>query len=656
MLIREEPYAAELVNEPLTLPSFPLPARWPRWLRAVVGSLAFLFGVLGFLTAYAALTLPDVNTLGAATGAIRVLDRNGQLIAEVGQHGGNRRTVSLKEIAPVMRDATLAAEDRNFYKEGAFDAPRILKAMLVDTLSGHPEEGASTITQQLARNALLSPHKSILRKLREALLAQQIDARYGKDAVFEMYLNEIYYGEGAYGVEAAAQTYFGKQAAQLNLAQASLMAGLPAAPSFDDPLINPRAALARQQYVLDGMVAMGTISSRQADALERPASRQALLAALRRGQPRATDLAPDFVRFVQNELHREFGENSPLFNGLLTVTTSLDLGLQQQAQRAVSQGIAQLGRGANNGALLMLDPRNGAIEAMVGSADYSNADIGGQFNLVTAERRPGSTFKPYVYAAGFAEGRLTPSTVLDDTAQESRQLGGVQDFDHRYLGRISASEALLYSRNIATEQAMQRAGIDNVIAFAHRLGISSALAPNPSTAIGSSAVTMLDQAAAYAAFANGGMSVAPHAILRVNDQRGTLVRDNSERGPVARVMTPQVACAINSILRRYPPVWNLPFNRPTAGKSGTTDGFVDAWYIAYTPQWVVATWAGHTSASGGEVGMQGVYGTTMARYLAVPFVNGLPEWGGSFACGESEGSGNGQGDGGGGGGDEGGGD
>ena len=646
--------------------------------------VAACVATLGGMLVYAAATLPDLGALAASTGTVRILDRHGELIAEITRGGISRRSVPLSRVAPIMRDATLAAEDRNFYHEGAFDYGRVLKALLVDTVARRPEQGASTITQQLAKNGILSSHGGVLRKLREAMLARQIDSRYSKDAILDMYLNIIYYGAGAYGIEDAAQTYFGKHAAALDLREASLLAGLPDAPSYNDPLTNPQAAFVRQHYVLGGLVAMGTISQAAADAVDpslggdapdagqRASSarnQQQTLAELHgAAQSAVSDPAPHFVRFVEDELRQRLDEGSSLLDGTLTVTTTLDLSAQRLAARSVADGVARLGHGANNGALLMLDAHTGDILGMVGSASFSNADIGGQFNVVTAQRQPGSSFKPYVYAEGFATGRLNPGTTLDDTASESARLGGVLDFDHDYLGQISAAEALLQSRNIATEQAMQRTGVANVIDFAHSVGIGSPLADNLSTAIGSSAVRMIDHAAGYAAVANGGTRVVPRAILRVVDARGNVVVDQGAAvAPGPRVMSPEVACTVTGILTRYPQTWGLGFDHPTAGKSGTTDNFVDAWYMAYTPDWVVATWAGHTTANGGaEVGMDGVYGTTMAQAVTVPFVNGLGgPWhrfscrgiqaqgegnggGGGHGHGHGNGDGNGNGDGGGG--------
>ena len=283
-----------------------------------------------------------------------------------------------------------------------------------------------------------------------------------------------------------------------------------------------------------------------------------------------------------------------------------------------------VGHNANNAALLMLDSTTGDILAMAGSADFNNDSIGGQFNVVTAERRPGSSFKPYVYETGFMNGSLTPSTILQDTRAESQRLGGVRDFDGAFDGPIAASQALLLSRNVPAEQAMTIAGIQQVIDFAHSLGITSNLASNANTAIGSSSVRMIEHAAAYAAFANGGHKVTARAFTKVVSGQDVIV-DAGEPSPGPQVMPATDAGKITRILRGYAGYWGLPFRHPTAGKSGTTDDFVDAWYMAYTPDFVVATWAGHTEGDNtAEIGMDGVYGTSVGKAIAVPFVNSLP--------------------------------
>jgi membrane peptidoglycan carboxypeptidase len=462
--------------------------------------------------------------------------------------------------------------------------------------------------------------------------------------VLDQYLNITYYGENAYGIENASMRYFGKHAKDLTLAEAALLAGLPEAPSFNDPYSNPDAAYARMHYVLGSLVAVGDIKQADADAVDplvggdgataaeqtqQQQNQQALHADLQNGVPSNSGPAPHFVQYIEDQLQATFAQTDPsVLEGSLVVTTTLDLNIQKLANAAVVSGVAKLqSSGANNGALLMIDARTGNIEAMVGSADFNNNSIAGQYNIVTASRRPGSSFKPYVYEAGFRNGTLKPDTILQDTRAESQKLGGVPDFDGRFLGPITAARALVLSRNVATEQAAGIVGIQNVIDLAYGMGISQSLtpqAPNLSTAIGTSAVRMIDHASAYAAFANGGHKVVARGILKITDGSGNVLRDNTVAPNLGDVLSPAQAWSISSILRGYARQWNLHFKYDTAGKSGTTDQFIDAWYMTYTPDWVVATWTGHTSGTNAaEQGMNQVFGTSTGAAIAVPFVNSL---------------------------------
>jgi membrane peptidoglycan carboxypeptidase len=609
----------------------------------VLGLFAVGGGVLGGLVGYTALTLPDLSKLGETTGTITILDRNGQQIAQVGHNQQPRDEVTLAQISPIMQKAILAAEDRNFYNEGAVNFGSIVRALVTDIVDRSAVEGASTITQQLAKQAFFgaTAQKTPLRKVQEALLAQEIDENYTKDQILEKYLNVIYFGENAYGIQDAAERYFGVPASQLTLPQAALLAGLPEAPSYYDPFSNPAPTWARMHYVLDGMVSTGAATQAQVDAVDplvgggdgsnptpqQLANQKALLAMLQNGKPvTSTDLAPHFVQYVEDQLNQQFANDPSFLNGNLTVTTTLDLGIQANAQKYVTAGVAKLkSSGANNAALLMIDPNTGNILAMVGSADFNDDSIAGQYNVTTGERQPGSSFKPYVYETGFINGSITPDTILDDTPAESAQLGGVKDWDRSYLGPITAAKSLVESRNISTEQAMGEIGVNNVINFAQSLGITTPLAPNVSTAIGTSAVRMIDQVSAYAAFANGGQKVTARAITKVVSDDGTVLFDEPTPPSEGTVMTPQQAATMTNLLRQYQHVWDENFKYDTASKSGTTDNFVDAWYMDMTPSWVVATWAGHTSESDpAEVGMSpGVYGTSEGMAIAVPFVNSL---------------------------------
>ena len=604
---------------------------------AAVGVL-FVVG----LVVYAAMTLPSLDTIGQATGTIKILDRNGTLVAEVGHNNQNRHSVTIDQIAPVMQQATVAAEDRGFYSEGAFNPARIAKAFIDDIVLRRPAEGASTITQQLAKFAFFGPNaeKSPLRKIKEALLANELDSKFTKQQILDQYLNIIYYGENAYGVEDAAMRYFGKHAKDLTLPEAALLAGLPEAPSYNDPFKNPQAAYGRMHYVLDSMVAVGDISRAQADAVDplvsgnsaqQQANQTALHADLQNGHSSlSSGPAPHFVQYIEDQLQSIFGQDNPEYlQGDLTVTTTLDLNIQNLANTAVVNGVAKLARdGANNGALLMIDARSGNILAMVGSANFNDNSIAGQYNIVTAQRRPGSSFKPYVYEAGFKDGALRPDTILQDTRAESQKLGGVPDFDGRFLGPITAARALVQSRNVATEQAMQIAGVQQVIDLAYSMGVCTCtpIAPNLSSAIGTSALRMIDHTSAYAGFANGGHKVVARGILKVVDGSGNTLRDYTQAPNLGDVLSPQEAWSITAILRNYAKQWGLKFKYDTAGKSGTTDNFVDAWYMTYTPDWVVATWTGHTSGDNpAEQGMHQVFGTSTGAAIAVPFVNSLPK-------------------------------
>ena len=616
----------------------------PRWRRAIrIGLGLFAAGclVLGALVAYAAATLPSLDLLGQRTGSIRILDRNGALIASLGADDISRTTVPIDQISKTLQQATVATEDRNFYNEGAFNIGRVAKALFVDVIARRPEQGGSTITQQLAKQAFFvdashAADRSVMRKLREALLANEIDQRFSKDEILDKYLNVIYYGEGAYGIENAAQTYFGVHAKDLDLRESALLAGLPQAPSYLDPRTNPGAAYARMHDVITSMVDVGDITADQAQAVDptaadpgaAQANQAAIQADLGHGKRQAvTGDAPHFAQYIRDQVNQLF-KNDPAFtSGTITVQTTLDLGIQRQAQASVTKGVSSLSGGkANNGALLMMDANTGDILAMVGSADFNNAAIGGQYNITTADRRPGSSFKPYVYEEGFKAGAFRPDTVLQDTRSESAKLGNVHDFDYpRFEGSVSASTALLHSRNVPTEQAMQMAGISNVIDFAHSMGLTTDLADNLTTAIGTSSVKMIEHTAAYGAFANGGRVYSPRAITSITDGNGNSLYSADTPQPTAQPMTPAQAYGITKILRGYAPYWGLRFNHDTAGKSGTTDNFVDAWYMTYTPGFVVATWAGNTSGDNpAEQPMDNVFGTDVGKAIAVPFLNGLP--------------------------------
>jgi membrane peptidoglycan carboxypeptidase len=562
--------------------------------------------------AYAFATLPDPSRLDLAGGDVKINDRNGHLIELRNAQGVRVIPVKLKgEISPNLVNATIAVEDKHFYQHHGVDWGRVVKAGIIDVIARRPQQGASTITEQLAKIAILqSPKKTILRKLREAMVATALESKYTKDEILQLYLNSIYYGHHATGVEAAAQVYFGKHAKDLTIGESALLAGLPNGPTYFDPALHKDRALARQAIVLDAMVNSGTITGTQAEQ----AKSEPLKFVFKENR---SSQAPHFVDYVFEQLESTYGA-SAINKGGLIVTTTLDLNLQKAAEQAVAVGQQKLGPlGADNGDFLAMDPKTGEILAMVGSADYLNNDIKGQFNVVTALRQPGSSFKPYAYEQAFRSHKLTMGNLLDDT---SRHFAGGQfhDFDFRDMGMITAHQALLLSRNIPALETMQAAGVDNVVNFAHDMGITNQLKSEVTTAIGSSEVRLLDHAVGYGVFATGGTRHDPVSVLEVKDKDGnTLDKPNAPGGK--QVISAQEAYLITYILKDYSTQWNLGWNKPFAGKSGTTNNYRDAWMMAYAPNLVIGAWVGHTGP--GNQDMNGVYGSMVGSSVLKDFIN-----------------------------------
>jgi membrane peptidoglycan carboxypeptidase len=562
--------------------------------------------------AYAYSTLPDPSRLDVAGGDIKIVDRNNHLIEQRNAQGVRVIPVNkLDEVSINLRNATIAVEDKHFYEHHGVDWGRVLKAGIIDVITRKPQQGASTITEQLAKIAILrSPQKTILRKLREAMVATALESKYKKDDILKLYLNAIYYGHNATGIEAASQVYFGKHAKELTLAEASMLAGLPNGPSYFDPALHKDRALARQAVVLDAMVNNGMITSSQAEQ----AKSETLKFVFKENR---SSQAPHFVDYVFEQLERVYGP-STVNTGGLTVKTTLDLNLQKAAEQAVAVGQQRLGRlGADNGDFLAMDPKTGEILAMVGSADYLNNDIKGQFNVVTALRQPGSSFKPYAYEQAFKSHKLTMGSPLDDTSRHFAN-GQFHDFDFRDMGIITAHKALLLSRNIPALETMQAAGVDNVVNFAHDMGITTPLKSEVTTAIGSSEVRLLDHAVGYGVFANGGTRHDPVSLLEVKDRDGNTLTNPNPPQP-KQVISAQEAYLITYILKDYSSQWNLGWNKPFAGKSGTTNNYRDAWMMAYSPNLVIGAWVGHTGP--GNQDMNGVYGSMVGSSVLRDFIN-----------------------------------
>ncbi|MGQ9466870.1 MAG: penicillin-binding protein 1C [Anaerolineae bacterium] len=594
-----------------------------RW-KVLILILALLMAAEGGGIHLLLADLPSPDTLYEhRTGlSSRLLDRNGRLLYEIADpHAGRHVPVPLEEIPLPCRQATIATEDADFYTNPGVDVRGVLRALWINLRGGEVLAGGSTITQQVARNLLLSPQersqRTLLRKLRESILAWRIARTFTKDEVLALYLNEVYYGNLAYGIEAAARTYFGKGVRELSLAECALLAGLPQSPALYDPLTDPERARKRQRVVLGLMVEQGYITPEQAE-----------LAAQERLHFAATPFpieAPHFVMYVWAWLEKRFGAEALYTEGLL-ITTTLDLDLQHTAEEAVRRHLTRLAqaseergrREVNNAALVALDPQSGEILAMVGSPDYFNPAIDGAVNAALALRQPGSAIKPLTYAAAFTPGAggqgqgralppLTPGSVIMDirTAFPTRE--GFPyvpvNYDHRFHGPVSAREALAQSLNVPAVRVLQTVGVDRLVALANDLGMTSFGTGERfglALTLGGGEVRLLELTAAYAAFANGGRRVEPFGVLEVRDARGHL-RYRAQPAPGPPVLDPRVAYLITDILadeRARAPAFGtgsvLNLSRPAAVKTGTSSDWRDNWTVGYVPQLVTGVWVGNT--------------------------------------------------------------
>jgi 1A family penicillin-binding protein len=578
-------------------------------------ALAFA-GVMG-LYAYYARDLPNPDALAHRQlfQTARIFDRQGRLLQELNDPSGGRRIlVRLSEIPPIMREATIAAEDGSFYENPGFDVRAVVRATYQWVRSGTPQSGASTITQQLVKNTLLGPEQTAERKIKEAFLAMELTRRYSKDQILEMYLNEIGYGNRSYGIEAAAETYFGKPAKELTLTEASLLAGLPQAPSYNDPYTNLAEARDRQRYVLEQMVRTGAITGQQAEAAATAPIK------LTPADAGSTQEAPHFVTYVRQQLEDRFGTDA-LFRDGLQVTTSLDLDMQHAAEDAARDHIEDIrARNATNASLVSIKPSTGEVMAMLGSVDFDDRAIDGQVNVALAPRQPGSTLKPFTYVTAFGRG-WNPATLVWDIPTTFPGGYRPNDFDNKFPGPMTIRDALAQSRNIPALEALQFVSVPDMIATAHRMGIQDLRQPERyglSVTLGGGEVRLLDLTYAYSVFANGGRQVGadipperhdpayrqfdPVSILKVTNSAGKVLYDYRPPTP-AEVVDPRLVYQITSILsddRARAPTYgrDSPLvlrDRPAAVKTGTTDEFRDSWVVGYTPDLVTGVWVGNTN-------------------------------------------------------------
>ncbi|HEV3461080.1 MAG TPA: transglycosylase domain-containing protein [Candidatus Dormibacteraeota bacterium] len=528
--------------------------------------------------------------------ATNIYDRNGALLYVKHTDGVIRTVVPLSAISPHLIDATIALEDRQFYTHQGIDFPRIVAAAIADLTHQGVQQGGSTITQQLVKRMYVGSANSIERKVREATLALEIERRFSKNEILTLYLNQIFYGHEAYGIEAAAQTYFAKPAKDLDIAQAAMLAGIPNAPSSFDPYNPATAAQAmnRQDLVLRDMLRDHYISQAEYDkAVKEPLTFQD-------GSIQRDLKAPWFVDYVLRQLSQKYGD-AVVAGGGLRVTTTLDYNLQRIAEQAVYNNVNRpdlKARNVNNGAAEVIDPNTGQVLAMVGSANYYDQAIGGQYNVITdgQGRQPGSSFKIYVYATALANG-YAPSTLILD---KQGKINGhpFVDWDHRDEGVITIRRALVESRNIPAIELLNQLGYDRVFQTARMMGLTNSnLTPERglAQAIGATEVVPMQHFNAYGVLASGGIYHDPTVILKVVDSQGQVLQEWKPDAGV-RVLPAQVAYMISDILRPVGAALNI--KRPFASKTGTTENWRDSWLIGYSPDVVVGAWMGHTCAGG----------------------------------------------------------
>ncbi|MCB0028580.1 MAG: PBP1A family penicillin-binding protein, partial [Anaerolineales bacterium] len=624
----------------------------------ILGFLGTVLGLIALVIGYISIAsqLPKPTELQAKASTFetaRIYDRDGnELYALIDPNAGDRTVVPLSRISQDLIDATIATEDSRFYTNPGFDPIGIARAIIGAARAGEfgAAGGASTITQQLARALLLDEEErtqvTFSRKVREIILAAEIYRTYDKEVILELYLNEIYYGNRAYGIEAASQTYFNKSAADLTLAEASLLAGLPQAPAVWDPITNPEFALGRQSEVLGLMVSEGYVTQAEAEA------------ALAESAPVVRELEPpnvqiDYPHFVFTVLRQleTAGDAQAIYRGGLRIYTTLDPRAQELAEQTLTNQRGNINAaGANNAALVAIEPGSGEILALVGSVDFNDEVISGQVNMALQPRQPGSTIKPLVYLAAMEQGWTAATLIWDVPTTFPDGNGGSyqpKNYDDRFHGPLLLRQALGNSYNITAVKALEYVGVCNFVSRAQGLGLTSLVdsgcqevgAPRDlglSLALGGGAVTPLEMASAFSAFANQGRRMPPIAIRRIEDRNGNILFEaTTPADDEIRAMSAEDAYIITNILSdnnaRQPSfginnLLRLNDDRPVAVKTGTSGSSAndvrDGWTIGYTPQVVTAVWVGNTDPAPVNPGQSGygmaspIWNAYMNSYLA----------------------------------------
>lgn len=579
-------------------------------LAAALGS-GVAFGQAALVAGLDAL-LPDARGISSFNrpGTLTILSADGQVVQKLGPV--IREKLASNAVPPLVQQAFIAAEDRRFYQHDGVDLPGIARAVVRNVTERSVQEGASTITQQLARTVFLSQDRTLIRKLKEALLAGKLERQLSKQQILTEYLNVVYLGSSAYGVADAAWIYFSKSPEQLTLPEAALIAGLPPAPSVYSPLVNPDLALQRRQLVLRRMQEQGFISVAERQAAE------AEPLALKPAEPKYwQSRAPHFSSWVQQELPRVLSKEQ-LEVGGLTVRSSINLAWQEQAQRAIDT----YATGQMEGALVAMEPGTGLVRAMVGGHDFEQS----QFNrAVQALRSPGSTFKLFVYLTALKEGML-PERVVRDTARCFRGYCP-KNFGNRYLGRVTLVRALQNSLNTVAVALLQELGFDRVIATARSLGLTREMGRFYPLALGSEEQTVLDMTAAYAAITNRGVYVSPTPFEEIYGPDGELLwsrRVDGDKGrrAVDSVFADAMLWMLEQAVRAGTGAGAALPDRPVAGKTGTSEGGRDLWFIGSIPQLTTGVWLGYDNSR--ETRSTSVVATYAWRAFMAPITKTLP--------------------------------
>jgi penicillin-binding protein 1C len=562
----------------------------------------------------ATLKIPDLSSFQSrkVTESTKIYDRTGTVLLYDTGTNVKSTSVPLSSMSPYLQKGTIAIEDSNFYNNIGIEPSSIFRAVIANFLSGNYSQGASTITQQVIKNSLLTQDKTVTRKIKEWILAIKITRLMSKDQILEIYLNESPYGGTIYGVEQASQTFFGKPASEITLAQSAYLAAIPKAPTYYSPYGKNKKALdARQKLVLDRMLSLGMITKEDYDLAQKEK-----VEFLTKNSENIR--APHFVMYIRDYLIQKYGEDSASVGGL-RVKTTLDFDMQQKAEEVIKKFAPSIEENykASNASMVAIDPKTGDILTMVGSKDYFSKTIDGNYNTALAKRQPGSTFKPFVYSTLFKKG-YTPETVLFDVRTEfssyctpegkpinpnddpEKVCYSPREFDSIYPGPMTIRKALGQSRNIPAVKALYLAGIPQSIQTARDLGITSLNDPNKyglTMVLGGGEVSLLEMTGAYATFANDGIRNPTRSILEITDSKGNVL-ESASLYP-SRSLDSQIARQINSILadnsvriNSLKPIADSVGRKVTI-KTGTTNDYRDVWAIGYTPNIVVGAWAGN---------------------------------------------------------------